>query len=87
MLSTLERLGVTGTALNCFSSYLTSRSQSVQVEDAKSVPASLSCGVPQGSVLGPILFTIYTSSLGDLLRHHQVSYHLFAECRRHSTVD
>jgi hypothetical protein len=79
MLSTLERLGVTGTALNWLFSYLSSRSQSVRVEDVKSTPADLTCGVPQGSVLGPILFTIYTSSLGDLLRRHQVSYHLYAD--------
>jgi hypothetical protein len=79
MLSTLESLGVTGTPLKWFESYLSERSQAVQVGDAKSDPAALNCGVPQGSVLGPILFTIYTSSLGTLLREQGVSYHLYAD--------
>lgn len=79
MLSTLESLGVTGTPLKWFESYLSDRSQAVQVGDAKSDPAALDCGVPQGSVLGPILFTMYTSSLGALLREQDVSYHLYAD--------
>jgi hypothetical protein len=79
MLSSLERLGVTGTPLKWFESYLSERSQAVQIGDAKSDPAAINCGVPQGSVLGPILFTIYTSSLGALLREQGVFYHLYAD--------
>eukprot|EP00914_Ancora_sagittata_P027124 GHVO01053150.1.p1 GENE.GHVO01053150.1~~GHVO01053150.1.p1 ORF type:complete len:410 (-),score=27.98 GHVO01053150.1:333-1382(-) len=79
LLSEIERQGITGAALNWFRSYLTDRSQATHVGSQKSQPTNLSCGVPQGSVLGPVLFTLYTSSLGELLREKGVSYHLYAD--------
>ena len=59
----LERLkkmfGFTGLVINWITSYLSCRFQKVVVGDAKSSSVPLSCGVPQGSILGPILFTLY----------------------------
>ncbi len=74
-----HRLGISGAALDWFSSYLTDRLQCVKISGQKSTSKPLSCGVPQGSVLGPILFTIYTLPVGDIIRSHNAGYHLYAD--------
>ena len=80
MLSRLEnRFGVKGTALKWFESYLTDRSQSVCIHGTRSEEQMLRFGVPQGSVLRPILFCAYTAPLGDLLRSQGVDYHFYAD--------
>ena len=63
-----DRLGFTGAALKWFESYLCNRKQRVKVQNSISDSVELACGVPQGSVLGPLLFTVYTLPLGDLVR-------------------
>ena len=61
-----NELNIRGTALKWFKSYLSNRSQRVYVNGHFSEPLELSFGVPQGSVLGPILFNIYVKSLADV---------------------
>ena len=52
--------GISGTVLHWFASCLEGREQSVKVDNVLSSPSLLQFGVPQGSVLGPILFTLYS---------------------------
>ena len=74
-----ESIGITGEALKWFESYLSERTQSVNIDGTHSRQSKLSRGVPQGSVLGPILFTIYTMALGHLIREHGLDYHMYAD--------
>ena len=71
--------GIRGDALKWFESYLTERTQTVQIGKEFSNSQTLKFGVPQGSVLGPILFTIYTTPLGDIIRQHGIDFHLYAD--------
>ena len=71
--------GVTGIVLDWIRSYLTQQEQSVVIGDEKSPPITLKQGVPQGSVLGPVLFTLYMSPLGDLCQAHGLTFHGYAD--------
>ena len=53
-------------------SYLTSRLQFVLVNDCRSTQCSLERGVPQGSVLGPLLYLLYTSPIADIIKFHKL---------------
>ncbi|PIK43924.1 reverse transcriptase [Apostichopus japonicus] len=79
LLSTLSDLCVRSSALKWMTSYLSDRHQIVCLGKDSSDPQTLECGVAQGSVLGPVLFTVYTSSLGQLLRSQDMDYHFYAD--------
>ena len=71
--------GIQGTSLNWFQSYLSERKQFVSANDYRSLETSLLFGVPQGSVLGPVLFIMYTTPLSDVIGEHSVSHEMFAD--------
>ena len=79
----LERLqtefSVTGTALAWLRSYLSDRSQFVKLGRHQSPAVRLDVGVGQGSVLGPLLFAVYCSPVGDIIAEHGVRYHQYAD--------
>jgi hypothetical protein len=80
LLMRLEKeFGVEGKALSWLQSYLTERCQFVKLGRHCSKTVSCSSGVPQGSVLGPLLFAVYVSPVGDLIKSHEVSHHQYAD--------
>ena len=73
-----QRYGITGSVQEWFASYLSSRTQFVQIECSRSSLRELNCGVPQGSVLGPLLYVLYTSPVADIIKRHNLTYYLYA---------
>ena len=72
-------VGIGGSALRLIRSYFSDRTQRVQIDGIMSDFASLLCGVPQGSVLGPMKLCLYLLPLGAILRHHNIGYHIYAD--------
>ena len=72
--------GCRGTVLSWFVSYLSERFQSVCVHgNIRSSPSLLAFGVPQGSVLGPVLFTLYSQPLSDIIKQNLCAFHKYAD--------
>ena len=71
--------GIGGVALDWFQSYLSGRTYCVLIDNVTSVTSQLKYGLPQGSVLGPILFSMYTSPTADIIRKHGLKYHCYAD--------
>ena len=79
LLEDLKAIGIEGEALEFLENYLNNRTYCVQIGKSFSRTKALVRGVPQGSVLGPILFCIYTIELMYLLESHGVHFQLFAD--------
>ena len=79
LIDDLMYIGVEGVALNWFKSYLENRSYHVIINETKSERRTLQRGVPQGSVLRPVLFSIYTIELAWILKQHNVKFKMFAD--------
>ena len=80
----LDRLnvyyGISELTLDWFILYLSGRTHSVKVGSTLSHPAVLQYGVPQGSVLGPILFSLYTNPIGSIIHSHSsINYHFYTD--------
>ena len=74
-----EELGICGSALEWFKSYLAKRGQRVYMDGSLSERFSLECGVPQGSCLGPLLFLIYASKLFKVVEDQLPHVHRYAD--------
>ncbi len=74
-----RQCGINETAFKWFQSYLKERTQIVSVGSNHSKYQTLKNGVPQGSVLGPILISIYNSPIGKIIEKHNICYHLYAD--------
>lgn len=79
----LERLqkqyGLCGLALQWIQSYLHDRSQTVIYRSGKSQASAVKIGVPQGSVLGPLLFQLYTADIQNIIQAHNLLAHVYAD--------
>jgi hypothetical protein len=75
----LNQYGICGTALSWFRDYLANRTQSVVINNSSSDNVDLVFGVPQGSVLGPVLFVMYSRPLSTLIDSHAVLNQAFAD--------
>ena len=66
-------VGICGNALKLIKSYFSNRTQRVQIDNVLSDFANIICGVPQGSVLGPLKFCLYLLPLSAVLRYHNIA--------------
>ena len=71
--------GISSSALSWIKTYLSDRSQCVAVGSVLSDSQTLAIGVPQGSVLGPKLYCMFSKPIGEICRLHNMKYHIYAD--------
>uniref|UniRef100_A0A8C5LN83 Reverse transcriptase domain-containing protein n=1 Tax=Leptobrachium leishanense TaxID=445787 RepID=A0A8C5LN83_9ANUR len=77
LLKKLKDSGIGDRTLNWFQSYVSDRSQYVSISGSSSLPLPVTCGVLQGSILGPLLFTIFINNLPNICKASTV--HMYAD--------
>ena len=77
LISKLYKYGIRGITLNWFKSYLSNRKQYVSYNNIKSNELNITCGIPQGSILGPLLFLIYVNDMANVSK--KLFFLLFAD--------
>jgi hypothetical protein len=79
LIAKLNNCNINGDVLKWFNAYLSERSHAVCINEVVSERLPLATGVPQGSVLGPVLFNLYMTGIGMEITKHNVSYKLYAD--------
>ena len=74
-----DMFGIAGKPLEWMSSYLNGRYQTVTIDGKLSEPVVMNFSVPQGSVLGPKFYTMYTTPIGAICKKHGLEYHFYAD--------
>ena len=73
-----DYIGLSGKVLDIQKSYISNQTQCVSIKNVLSYLGELLYGVPQGSVLGLLIFCLYTLPLGSIIQHHKLNYHIYA---------
>ena len=79
LLLRLRDIGLSQTVYTWCKSYLAGRTNAIKIREATSAPRLIQHGVPQGSVLGVMLFNMYMLPIADIFETHQVRYQIYAD--------